>query len=327
MEQQGDDGFIAYRHGPRGAQDYPHKDKPTTSAPFFSWINWEIFKVSHDTAFLAEAYESGVKYTNWLIENRDTDQDGTFEWGPYGIIENVRDWYNAVFQVSAERYLDVDKEDISDELECLDLSLMVIKEMRSLSEMANQLGRKKESESWKKKADAISVLVNERMWDAEKSFFFSVNKADHSFYFMTRDLRREEIIGFLPLWARAVSFERADELVAKLTDPGKFWRKYGIPTLAADDEWYSPYVDYCCKWNGPVWLLWDYMVFDGLKNYGYNELAKQLAEKMIKAVELQLSRNHNFWESYSPDNEVLNCPPNYIWDAIIAKLMIEQSSF
>ena len=78
---------------------------------------------------------------DWLKKHRDTDHDGTYEWGPYGIIENVRDWYNAVFQVSAERYLDVDKEDISDELECLDLSLMVVKEMRSLSEMAEELGK------------------------------------------------------------------------------------------------------------------------------------------------------------------------------------------
>ncbi len=327
MEQQGDDGFIAYRHGPRGAQAYPHKDKPTTSAPFFSWINWEIFKISQDEGFLEEAYTSGVKYTEWLLKNRDTDQDGTLEWGPYGIIENVRDWYNAVFQVSAERYLDVDKEDISDELECLDLSLMLVKEMRSLSEMASRLGKKKEAINWKSRADNISLLINERMWDKETRFFYSVNKADHGFYFMSRDLRREEIIGFLPMWAGAVSIERADELVLKLTDPAKFWRKYGIPTLAADDEWYSPYVDYCCKWNGPVWMLWDYMVFDGLKNYGYDELAMELAKKMISAVELQLSRNHNFWESYSPDNEVLNCPQNYIWDAIIAKLMIECSSY
>ena len=139
MNQQGEDGLIAYRHGPRGMQSYEHNGKPTTSAPFFSWINWEVFKVSKDKAFLEDAYTSGSKYVNWLEVNRDTDKDGTFEWGPYGLIENVRDWYNVIFQVSKERYLDIDKEDISDELECLDLSLMVIKEMRSLSSMAKEL--------------------------------------------------------------------------------------------------------------------------------------------------------------------------------------------
>jgi hypothetical protein len=65
------------------------------------------------------------------------------------------------------------------------------------------------------------------------------------------------------------------------------------------------------------------MVFDGLVSYGYHDLAGQLGERMIAAAELQLRKNHNFWESYSPDNEVLNCPSNYIWDAILARLLID----
>lgn len=324
MEQQTDSGLIAYRHGPRGAQAYPHNGEPTTSAPFFSWINWELYKVSGDKKFLAEAYESGVKYTQWLFEHRDKDRDGLFEWGPYGIIENVRDWYNAVFQVSAERFLDVDKEDISDELECLDLTTMIIKEMRCLSEMADELGFKGESMDWTKKTDQTCELINQFMWDENSRFYYSINMKDHSFYFMVRDLKRQEIIGFLPLWAKATDKKRSDLLIQTLTDTTKFWRKYGVPTLSAADEWYSPYVDYCCKWNGPVWLLWDYMVFDGLVNYGYNDLAIQLADKMILAVTEQLSQNHNYWESYSPDNTVLDCPPNYIWDAIMAKVLIEK---
>lgn len=325
MEQQRSDGLIAYRHGPRGMQDYPHKGMSTTSAPFFSWINLEVFNVSQDSQFLADAYSSGTKYMDWLIRNRDTDRDGTFEWGPYGIIENVRDWYNAVFQVSKERYLDVDKEDISDELECLDLTLMIIKEARSLATMAKTLGKEKESRKWLEFAEKTSRLVNERMWDEESGFYYSVDKKDHTFRFMTRDLRRQEIIAFLALWAEAAPPDRAERLVRVLTDQGKFWRRYGIPTLAADDPWYQPNVDYCCKWNGPVWLLWNYMVYDGLKRYGYHETAKELASKMLLAVTTQLSKNHNFWESYSPDYEVLNCPSNYIWDAIMAKILIEEA--
>jgi hypothetical protein len=330
MEQQREDGLIAYRHGPRGLQDYPHfskelnKDMSTTSAPFFSWINWEVYKVSKDKTFLKDAYYSGEKYLQWLINNRDLDKDGLYEWGPYGIIENVRDWYNAVFQVSAERYLNVDKEDISDELECLDLTLMIIKESRSLSEIAKELGMKDASIAWNKIATLTSNLVNQKMWDDSSKFYYSINKKDHSFKYLTRDLRRMEIIGFLALWAEVAPKDRAEHLVKHLLDPKKFWRKYGVPTLAADDPWFTPYVDYCCKWNGPVWLLWDYMVLDGLKKYGYGKIANQLADKMMLAVTTQLKKNHNFWESYSPDNEVLNSPPNYIWDSIMARVLIEK---
>ncbi len=325
IEQQREDGLIAYRHGPRGMQDYPHNNMSTTSAPFFSWINLEVYKAGKGKKFLQDAYISGSKYVEWLIVNRDTDHDGTFEWGPYGIIENVRDWYNAVFQVSAERYLDVDKEDISDELECLDLTLMVIKEERCLATMATLLGKADESKRWLNMAEKTTALVNERMWDETTGFYYSVNKKDHSFQFMSRDLKKQEIIGFLALWAQAAPKDRAEKLLKTLTDTTKFWRRYGIPTLSAQDPWYSPNVDYCCKWNGPVWMLWDYMVYDGLKLYGYSDVAGKLAAKMITCVNTQLSKNHNYWESYSPDNDVLNCPPNYIWDAIIARLLIDEN--
>jgi hypothetical protein len=330
MEQQRDDGLIAYRHGPRGRGEYPHYSRihgdtmATTSAPFFNWINLEIFLISRDRQFLSEAYKSGTRYMEWLLENRDADGDGILEWGPYGIIENVRDWYNAVFQVSAERYLDVDKEDISDELECLDLSLMAINEMNSLSTMAKELGLEEEARRWEGKSSAMGERLNLAMWHEPDGFYYHVNRVDGSWFFMDRDLRRQEIIGFLPMWANACDEAQADALVRTLTDTTKFWRKYGVPTLAADDPWYSAEVDYCCKWNGPVWLLWDYMVFRGLLNYGYHEQAMELAGKMLLAAETQLRKNHNYWESYSPDNDVLNCPPNYIWDAIIARLLIDK---
>lgn len=330
MDQQRSDGLIAYRHGPRGLQDYPHyskelgKDMSTTSAPFFSWENLEIYKVSKDSTFLKDAYRSGSKYAEWLEKNRDIDHDGLYEWGPYGIIENVRDWYNVVFQVSKERHLDIDKEDISDELEDLDLSLMVVKELKSLSRMAEILGDNKEKEKWMNKADHISDLINKYMWDDSSGFYYHVDKKNHSFNFLTRDLRHKEIIGLLPLWAGAAPKDRAEQLVKHLTDPDEFWREYGVPTLSADDEFYSPYVDYCCKWNGPVWLLWDYMVIDGLNQYGYKKIADELSDKMMLAVVTQLKKNHNYWESYSPDNDIMNSPSNYIWDSIMARVLIDK---
>jgi len=204
---------------------------------------------------------------------------------------------------------------------------MMIKEAKTLSLMAQEVGRKKDARKWTDFADKTSKLVNERMWDETTGFYYSVDKKNHSFTFMTRDLKRQEIIGFLALWAGVAPPDRAAILFKTLSDPSKFWRSYGIPSLSAQDPWYSPDVDYCCKWNGPVWLLWNYMVYEGLKQYGYTNEAKALAMKMMACVTTQLSKNHNFWESYSPDNEVLNCPPNYIWDSIMAKILIEDANY
>jgi len=58
-------------------------------------------------------------------------------------------------------------------------------------------------------------------------------------------------------------------------------------------------------------------------NYCYNDIAIELGNKMKLAVTTQLSANHNYWESFSPDNNMLDYPSNYIWDSIMAKLLIE----
>ncbi len=321
IEQQYPDGLIGYRCGPRGPQVYPHKGKATTSAPFFSWTNWEIYSVSRDKTFLKDCYEAGVKYIHYLERERDKDHDGMFEWGPYGIIENVRDGWNVVFQLFSEGR--DEGRDISNELDALDLTTQVANEMYYLRLMANELGDEKGFKEWSEKYNRVAELINRYMWDPQDKFYYHVAMRDNSFMFEGKSLKRKEIIGFLPMWAHVVGKKQAEELVKHLTNAKSFWRKYGVPTLAADDIYYTPFVDGCCRWNGPVWLLWDYMVFKGLLNYGYGKVAKQLADKMMLAVTTQLKKNHHFWESYSPDYLVQESPSNYIWDSIMAKVLID----
>lgn len=321
IEQQYPDGLIGYRHGPRGPQVYPHQGQATTSAPFFTWTNWEVYCVSGDKAFLKDCYNAGSAFVHYLEKERDKDQDGLYEWGPYGIIENVRDGWNAVFQLFSEG--EDEGRDISDELEALDLSCQVANEMYYLRLMAQELGDTEGEVEWYNKFDRLANLINTTMWDDQDKFYYHVAMSDNSFMFEGASLKRQEIIGFLPLWAHVATKEQAKELVKHLQNPETFWRKYGVPTLSASDPNYTAFVDGCCRWNGPIWLLWDYMVFDGLQSYGYKKQARQLADKMMLAVTTQLSKNHHFWESYSPDYPMQESPSNYIWDSIMAKLLID----
>lgn len=321
MDQQYEDGFIAYRHGPRGAQVYPHEGKPTTSAPFFSWTNWEIYGVNKDKSFLKDSYEAGAKYIRYLEIERDQNQDGLFEWGPYGIIENVRDGWNVVFQLFSDG--EDEGRDISSELNCLDLSAEVANEIYYLKLMAKELGDTAGIREWTVKYNKLSGLINKYMWDPQDKFYYNVSMADNAFEFEGKSLKRKELIGFLPMWANFAAKQQAADLVKHVADEKSFWRKYGVPSLAANDPNYTPFVDGCCRWNGPVWFLWDYIVYRGLVNYGYKDLAQKLGQKMLNAAITQLEINHHFWESYSPDFPVQESPSNYIWDSILAKLLID----
>jgi len=321
IEQQYEDGLIAYRHGPRGPQVYPHEGVPTTSAPFFAWTSWEVYQVGKNRQFLRDSYRAGADFIRYLERERDTDRDGMFEWGPYGIIENVRDGWNVVFQLFSEGT--DEGRDISHELDVLDLTCEVANEMHYLGLMAKELGDTAGVREWREKFARVAGLINRTMWDPQDGFYYNVSKEDNSFVFEGASLKRKELIGFLPLWARVATKEQARRLVTHLTNTQSFWRRYGVPTLAADDPHYTPFVDGCCRWNGAVWLLWDYMVMRGLSNYGYTDLARKVGEKMMLAVSTQLSLNHRYWESYSPDFPVQESPSNYIWDSIMARVLID----
>jgi hypothetical protein len=318
IERQSPSGYIAYRIGPYVTKTFPVGGEETSSAPFFAWTNWEIFQVSRNKKFLEEAYRSSAAYAEYMLRTRDKDGDGFLVWGGNAVLECVRDEFGVIWQLFGH------SPESPKKVKSLDLSTMMVMEMRSLAKMASALGKSDDARQWTERADKLAELIRTRMWDEQDGFFY--NLARDSGAFTTKDgvsLKRKEIIGFLPMWAGIATKEQAARLVEHLTNPQSFWRRYGVPTLAANDPYYNGNVTKCCQWNGAVWLLWDYMVFRGLLNYGYRKEAEELARHVMEGVIFQLKENHRFWESISPDNTQLGSPKNYLWDCIIARMMID----
>jgi len=318
ITRQAPSGYIGYRIGPYVTKTFPFDGEESSSAPFFSWTNWEIYQVSRDQKFLEEAYRAGAAFTNYLLRTREKDGDGFLVWGGHAVLESVRDEFCVIWELFGHAAGSPKR------VKGLDLSTMMVMEMRSLAKMAAALGKADEARDWNRRADQLAELVRRRMWDPQDGFFYHLARDTGTF--QTKEgvsLKRKEIIGFLPLWAGIATKEQAARLVKHLTNPESFWRRFGVPTLAADDPYYDPYVTRCCQWNGAVWLLWNYMVFRGLLDYGYRKEAEELAQRVLDGVIFQLKANHRFWESYSPDYTQLNSPKNYIWDTIIARMMID----
>ncbi len=318
FDRQRPDGYIAYRIGPYVTKTFPYNGEDTTSAPFFAWQNWEIYQVSHDRRFLEEAYRSSSAFAKYVLRTRDKDHDGFLVWGGNSMLENVRDELDVIWQLFG------DKTDSPSRVKALDLMCMMVKEQRSLAAMARELGKPEEARQWDAGADKMSELVRTRMWDEQSGNFFNLSRDTGTM--VTGDgisLKRPEIITFLPMWAGIATKDQAARLVKNLKNTKTFWRRYGVPTLSAADAYYDPYITKCCQWNGAVWLLWDYMVFRGLLDYGYRPEAEEIVKRNMDAVTFQLKRNHRFWESFSPDYTQLNSPKNYLWDSIIARMIID----
>ncbi len=312
IERQHPDGYINYRTGPYLDETIPYDNQLTTSAPWFNWENWELYRHTHDKQFLAEAYRAGVRFYEYWLNHRDADGDGLCEWGGHAVLESVRDSKVAVW----------DQVGWPSNFEALDLNCMLVKEAKSLAHMARALGLLQDVERWRNEIKRREERINASMWDDQTGFYYHVDRKNHSFtHHQKNDLKRQEIIGFLPLWAGVAHRSQAAALVGALTDTRKFWRKYGVPTLSADDPYYDPQG----YWNGPVWVPWQYLIFRGLVDYGYTKEARELAEKVVAAVDIQLKINHSFWEWYSPDAPWAGWRRSYIWSGLVARMMYDVS--
>lgn len=309
-ERQYDSGYINYRTGPYLNEQIETNDQLTSSAPWYCWINWEVYKLTRDRAFLEQLYSSSRRFYEYYTANRDSDGDGLCEWGAHAVLESVRDARVAVWDEVAW----------PTHFEALDLNCMLVNEARSLAAMAREMGLEQEATAFDADADSRSALINELMWDDQTGFYYHVDKEDHDFsYEQSGDLKRREIIGLLPLWAGVASEERAARLVETLTDTSAFWRPYGIPSLAADDPYYNPKG----YWNGPVWVEWQYLITRGLQRYGYEEEAREITLRLARNMAEMLARDHTLWEFYSPDDPWGGWHHTYIWAGCINRMLLD----
>jgi hypothetical protein len=307
-ERQYENGYINYRTGGYLDEIIEHEGELTSSAPWYAWINWEVYKITQDKGFLEEMYESSKRFYEFYVSNRDKDGDGLCEWGGHAILESVRDADVAVW----------DEVGWPANFEAVDLNSMLVMEAKSLEQMAAALGKADEAARWKADHEQRTRLINTTFWDETTGYYYNADKADNDFSFeKADDLKRMEIIGFLPMWAGIASKEQAALLVEHLTNPDKFWRPYGVPSLAADDPFYNDKG----YWNGPVWVEWDYLIQRGLLNYGYDAEAKELVDRVSASMIYQLKENHNLWEFYSPDTPWAGYHRTYIWAGIVNRMM------
>lgn len=309
-ERQHPNGYINYRTGPYLDEVIEEKGQLTSSAPWYSWLNWEVFRITGDTAFLREMYQSSKRFYNFYTTNRDKDHDGLCEWGGEAVLESVRDGLVAVW----------DQVGYPSEFESVDLNCMLVMEAKSLEKMASVLGLKGEALQWKKDYEKRSILINRTFWDPVNHFYYNVDKRTNTFtYKHKEDLKRDEIIGFLPLWAGVASRQQARYLVRHLTDTASFWRRNGVPSLSAADPYYNPRG----YWNGPIWIQWDYLIERGLLDYGYHKVARELVHKVASNMEDVLKSNHELWEFYDPDSTWGGYHRTYVWAGIVNRMMMD----
>ena len=128
----------------------------------------------------------------------------------------------------------------------------------------------------------------------------------------------------LPMFAGISDNEQNKSIIKHYLDD-KFLSPNGLRSTAEDERVYflggttDP-----SNSLGPVWLIYNYFMFEGLINAGRKDLAVELCEKMVHIFALDIEKNGKTSESYHPITGEPIMEYSFLsWNCLIIKMLKE----
>ena len=136
---------------------------------------------------------------------------------------------------------------------------------------------------FRKAAAKRKDTINEYLWDEDQKFYM-----DYNFHHQ-ENTKVVSLAGVFPLYAKIAGEAEAASVAEKIERD--FLKPGGVVTTLIENgqQWDSP--------NGWAPLQWT--TIQGLRNYGYHELADQIANRWLKLNEAVFKKTHRMVEKYN----------------------------
>lgn len=304
IEHTEDDGRMPIVISPeKTTPDFKNSGEDNIHKPCLAQHALFVCREQNSFEWLREKFDTIEKYIGYYFENC-YHETGLFFWicdNAIGVDNDPCTFYRP------------NKSSASVYLNCL-----MYKELEAMAHIAKNLNLAEKEEYYKGKAEELKMAIREHMWDEKNGFYYSVDlnllPID-----LTKKLHRgcprhwsgviqkiDVWTGFMTMWANIATKEQAERMVFENYKNEKtFNAPYGVRSLSKLEKMYKIVKsgNPSC-WLGPIWGIANYMVFEGLLNYGYFDDAKELAEKTIKLFGQDLDENGDIHEYYDPETGV-----------------------
>ena len=205
------------------------------------------------------------------------------------------------------------------------LNAFMYKELQAMAYLSDCLNLTDIRTFFTNTAAELKECIREHCWDPRDRFYYSVDlnllpvtKPDidglqpTDLYLHVGQPRDYDCLiqrfsvwsGFLAMWSNIATPEQAKEMVERhYRDPETFNCVSGMRTLSPLEKMYNVRASgNPSSWQGPTWINVNYLVFRGLLNYGYEEDARELAERTVILLGRDYERFGALHEYYQPDN-------------------------
>jgi glycogen debranching enzyme len=182
-----------------------------------------------------------------------------------------------------------------------------------LRALAGELGEPAgEIEGW---ISQMQSNFDAKFWDESAGLYYDYDLR------AGEPIRVNTISTFLPLFAGLLSKERAERLIEDhLLDPAEYAPagevRHRVTTTARNEPAWEPRR----YWRGPVWIILNWFLIEGLRRYGFEALAED-----IRRDSLDLIETSGFREYYDPRDGSGCGSTDFSWSAALALEFSESS--
>lgn len=288
----------------------------------------ELYQTYGDAWLLEEVFADLLRWNRWWAATRD--HDGLLCWGstPYeprtgsnwemtGVNERLGGSLESGLD-NSPMYDDIPFNSERHQLELADVGLtsLYIADCDALAEMAAALGEATAEKELQDRAEHYRQAL-QQLWCEETGLFLNRRTDTGEFE------HRLSPTHFYPLVAGAASREQAQRMIAEhFYNPAEFWGEWVLPSIARNDPAY-PDNSY---WRGRIWAPMNFLVYLGLRRYGFDEACRQLADKSAALLLKEWRDKRHVHENYNADNgdgcDVPSSDPFYFWGGLLGAIAI-----
>ena len=196
------------------------------------------------------------------------------------------------------------------------LNCLMYRELLAVAYLCDCLNLNEVGAQYRDDAERVKAAVLEHCWDERDGFFYNVDlnlvPVDNRQWLHVNQPRDWDCLimriggwpGFLTLWAGIATPDQAERVVKEhYRDTRSFNAPFGVRTLSRLEKMYNLRASgNPSSWLGPIWGIANYMTFRGLVRYGFDEDARELAEKTVRLFGRDFERFGALHEYYQPEN-------------------------
>jgi len=309
-----------------GAGITPDRSQP----PVGAYCVWKDYQRYYDRSILEWAYPRLVKWHDWWFKDRgdgqpwrDGNRDGLLEWGSdRGSGSSVADrgvpkapkWETGMDDSPMYDDVGYDEHTYTMKLDDVWLNSLYTLDAECLAKIAAILGKDEDSKRFAEQNVRMKQLIRDKMWNEKDGIYESVSW-DGQF------LRRLAPTNFYPMFAGIATPEQAERMVKEhLLNPKEFWGTYVIPSISRSDPAFPDQF----YWRGSIWAPTNYMVYEGLKRYGFDRASYDFAQKSYDLYMEDWRSNQRNNEQYLAWGGNGGGDPHYTWGALLPLIATEE---